>query len=381
MFKFEPINAYIWLMRYNWQLSDWPEFTYSEESVMGLVLSYTERMGRVSGMVSAFSEKNEAEVHISALVAEVMKTSEIEGEYLSREDVMSSIRNHLGLNTTPQVVRDKRANGIVKMALYVQKTYAAPLSESDLFEWHRLLMEGNQYIKAGQWRSSKEPVQVVSGAAGREVVHFEAPPSSRVPTEMDKFIRWFNDTAPNGKNPIAAAPVRSAIAHLYFESIHPFEDGNGRVGRALSEKVLSQHAGRPVILSLSQVIQSDKKAYYAALQRGQQSNEINDWITYFTGVITKAQHEAEEQIAFEMQKTRFFDRHRETLSQRQLKVVKKMLNHGSDGFEGGMSAKKYASITGASKATATRDLQELVEKGIFTPQGEGRSRRYLVALF
>ncbi len=365
-------------MLYNWQRSDWPNFAYSEGALNALVLRYTERMGRVSGMVSALSGEDETEIHLSALVAEVVKTSEIEGEYLSREDVMSSIRNHLGLNTTPQVVRDKRVNGIVKMALYVQKTYAAPLSESELFEWHRLLMGGNQYIKAGQWRSSKEPMQVVSGAAGREVVHFEAPPSSRVPTEMAEFIRWFNDTAPNGKNPIAAAPFRSAIAHLYFESIHPFEDGNGRVGRALSEKVLSQHAGRPVILSLSQTIESNKKAYYVALKSGQQSNDLNNWLRYFTGVIEEAQQAAEEQISFVLKKTRFIDKHRATLSQRQLKAVCKMLDQGPGGFEGGMSAKKYASITGVSKATATRDLQELTEKGIFIPHGGGRSRRYEV---
>lgn len=367
-------------MRYNWQLPDWPDFSYSDDAEMDLVLRYTEQMGRVSGMVSALAGDHEMEVHIAALVAEVVKTSEIEGEYLSREDVMSSIRNTLGLNATPQFVRDKRAHGIVKMLLHVQKTYAEPLNEAELFEWHRLLMEGNHYINAGEWRSSTEPMQVVSGAAGKEVVHFEAPPSSRVAIEMQKFIRWFNDTAPSGKRPIAAAPIRSAIAHLYFESIHPFEDGNGRIGRALSEKVLSQHAGRPVILSLSQAIESNKKAYYAALKSGQQSNDLSEWLRYFTGVIADAQQTAEEQITFIIKKTRFLDQHRLTLSPRQLKAVKKILDAGPDGFEGGMSAKKYAGITGVSKPTATRDLQELTEKGILTPEGNGRSRRYWVVM-
>ncbi len=367
-------------MLYNWQLPDWPDFSYNEDEVMDNILAYTERMGRVSGMVRALSDEVEAEVVISALLAEAVKTSEIEGEYLSREDVMSSIRNNLGINATPQIVRDKRANGIVKMMLHVQKSFAKPLSESELFAWHRLLMEGNHYVRAGAWRSSAEPMQVVSGAAGREKVHFEAPPSVSVPKEMKKFIRWFNDTAPGGKSAIAFAPVRSALAHLYFESIHPFEDGNGRIGRALSEKVLSQHAGRPVILSLSQVIESNKKAYYAALKNGQQSNEVSTWLRYFTGVVNDAQHAAEEQIAFVVKKTRFFDVHHEALEPRQLKAIKKMLNQGPDGFEGGMSAGKYSGITGVSKATATRDLQELVKKGILTPSGEGRSRRYLLVI-
>lgn len=364
-------------MRYNWQLPDWPEFTYNEDEVLGNVLSYTERLGRVRGMLGALSGDVGMEVVLSALVAEAVKTSEIEGEFLSREDVMSSIRNNLGLNATPQFVRDKRVNGIVKMMLYVQETFAKPLSQSETFEWHRLLMEGNHYIKAGVWRSSAEPMQVVSGASGREVVHFEAPPSASVPKEMEKFICWFNDTALGGKRPIVAAPVRSALAHLYFESIHPFEDGNGRVGRAMSEKVLSQHAGRPVVLSLSQVIESNKKTYYAALKSGQKSNEVSDWLRYFTVVIAEAQKEAGAQISFVLKKTRFFDEHRETLNQRQLKALKRMLDQGHSGFEGGMSAKKYSGITGVSKATATRDLQDLVEKRILSPHGDGRSRRYL----
>lgn len=367
-------------MVYNWQQKDWPEFSFDEDIVLDKILAYTERMGRVSGMVSALSDEVETEVVIAALVAEAVKTSEIEGEFISREDVMSSIRNNLGLNAPPEKIKDQRAGGIVKMMLSVRKSYTAALSRSEIFAWHKLLMEGNHYVRAGAWRSSAKPMQVVSGPAGREQIHFEAPPASEVPGEMKKFIAWFNDTAPGGKKSIPYAPVRSALAHLYFETIHPFEDGNGRIGRALSEKILSQHAGRPVILSLSQVIESDKKAYYSALKKGQRSNEVNEWLKYFIGVILKAQKLAEEQIEFVIKKTRFFDQYKDVLNARQLKAVRKMLDQGPSGFEGGMSARKYTSITKASKATATRDLQDFAAKGILVPEGDGRSRRYFLTI-
>ncbi len=365
-------------MVYNWQQKDWPEFSFNAEAVMNQVLVFTERVGRVSGMVKALSEEVENEVVMAALVAEAVKTSEIEGEFISREDVMSSVRNNLGLNAVPEKVRDQRAIGVVEMMLAVRESFSAPLNRSELFEWHRLLMEGNRYVNAGAWRSSPESMQVVSGAAGREKVHFEAPPSAEVPAEMEKFITWFNDTALGGNNPIRHAPVRAALAHLYFETIHPFEDGNGRMGRALSEKVLSQHADRPVILSLSQVIEANKNAYYSALKIGQQSNEVTNWLRYFIEVILQAQQYAEEQIDFVLRKTRFFDQHKDRLNARQQKAINKMLDQGPTGFEGGMSAKKYMSMTKTSKATATRDLQDLAVKNIFAPKGEGRSRRYFL---
>ncbi len=365
-------------MAYNWQLPDWPKFTYNIDEVLDLILSCTERIGRLSGMLGAANAEVDREVNIASLLAETLKTSAIEGEYIHRDDLMSSIRNNLGLNTKPEIVRDKRAGGVVRMMLHVRKTFDSALSEKEMCTWHSLLMEGNQYVKAGVWRASSEPMQVVSGAAGREKVHFEAPPSSRVPQEMKAFIEWFNDTAPGGKHAMVHAPLRSALAHLYFESIHPFEDGNGRIGRALSEKALSQYAGNPIIISLSQVIEANEKAYYSALKKGQQSNEVSPWLQYFIGVIDQALRQAEEQIAFTIRKMRFFDNLKDQLNPRQLKVLRKMWEQGPGSFEGGMSAKKYMGITGTSKATATRDLQELSDEGILHPEGEGRSRRYIL---
>ena len=262
----------------------------------------------------------------------------------------------------------------------VRKSYAEELTEDKLFAWHRMLMKGSKRVKAGVWRTHEEPMQVVSGPIGKEKIHYEAPPSSQVPEEMAQFISWFNETGPGGKKEIKKLAARSAIAHLYFETIHPFEDGNGRIGRALSEKALSQHIGRPVLLSLSRTIEENRNDYYDALQDGQRSNEITSWITYFVNTVLQAQIQAEEQIEFTLKKAKFFDRFEDTLNERQLRVIRRMLEDSPKGFKGGMSAKKYIAITKASKATATRDLQDLVEKGVFTPTGGGRSTRYEVNL-
>src|SRR5437016_4756958 len=199
-----------------------------------------------------------------------------------------------------------------------------------------------------------------SGHHGRWVVHDEAPPSQDVPKEMKKFIRWFNETAPSKPKAIKFAPVRSAIAHLYFESIHPFEDGNGRIGRAIAEKALSQGFGYPVVLSLSPAIEADKKMYYRALKEASKSNEINAWVRYFVSIVLNAQMDTEAQINYILKKAKFFDTFSDKLNERQMKIVKRMMRAGIQGFEGGMSAQKYMKVTGVSKATATRDLQDLL---------------------
>ena len=363
-------------MMYSWQQDDWPNFTYDAGAVDDLVLAFSEHVGRVSGMASALSEDVETETLINMMVAEAIKTSEIEGEHLKRSDVMSSIRNNLGLTDTPEPVSDLRARGAADLMIAVRQGYKEPLYEDTLFDWHKMLMVGAHRIKIGEWRTHEDPMQVISGPIGRETVHYEAPPSKRVPQMMAGFVKWFNNTGPDGTAPIKRAPIRSAIAHLYFETIHPFEDGNGRIGRAISEKALSQTLGRPVMLSLSQTIEANKNAYYDALKHAQRSNEITPWIEYFVGVCLDAQKDAERQIAFTLEKTKFFDRHRAQLNERQERVLLRMMEEGPDGFTGGMSPKKYIAITQASKATATRDLQELVESGAMIVTGAGRGTRY-----
>ena len=372
--------VYIRLMAYNWQQPDWPKFRYDLSKVEDALFDFAEQMGHVTGILKSMPEDVEMEAIIDTMVTEAIKTSEIEGEHLSRQDVVSSIRNNLGLNAIPDKVKDKKAQGAGELMIDVRKTYAAPLNERKIFDWHKMLMRGNMRITAGAWRKHKEPMQVVSGAIGREKIHFEAPPSSQVPTEMARFIQWFNDTAPGEKAEIKKAPIRSAIAHLYFETIHPFEDGNGRIGRSIAEKALSQTIGRPVLLSLSRTIEADKKSYYNALEKAQRQNDITAWIEYFVDVVLTAQKQANEFVDFILKKSKFFNRFKNVMNDRQLKVVRRMLDAGPEGFEGGMNANKYISITKASKATATRDLQHLVELGIFMQEGGGRSTRYLIRL-
>ena len=366
-------------MPYNWQQNDWPEFRYDLSGVEEVLLTFAERTGHASGLFKGLTADAQVETTIEMMVVEALKTSAIEGELLSRKDVMSSIRHNLGMENGP-AAGDKRASGAAALMIDVRNSVAAPLSEDMLFAWHRMIMAGHRRIASGQWRTHAEPMQVVSGPVGHERVHFEAPPSATVPEEMTRFIQWFNDTAPGGKQEIRKTSVRSAVAHLYFESIHPFEDGNGRIGRALAEKALSQGLGLPALLSLSRAIEANRKQYYEALQEGQQSNEITPWVTWFINVVLEAQIQAEEQIEFTLKKTRLFDRWRDQLNDRQRQTLLRMLEEGPQGFEGGMSAKKYMVITGASKATATRDLQDLADKGIVVPAGGGRSIHYKINL-
>ncbi|RDV15938.1 Fic family protein [Pontibacter diazotrophicus] len=365
-------------MIYNWQQPDWLEFRYDVSEVEDMLFEFAELTGHVSGMLKALPEAAQLEAVIDMMVAEAIKTSEIEGEYLSRQDVVSSIRNNLGLNQTLEATKDKMAQGAGELMADARKTYADALTVEKLFQWHTMLLKEQKQVKVGVWRSHEEPMQVVSGALGKEKVHFEAPPSSRIPDEMSRFIQWFNHTAPGGGNEIRKAPVRSAVAHLYFETLHPFEDGNGRIGRAIAEKALSQTLGRPVLLSLSRTIEADKKAYYNALEQAQKSNDITSWVIYFVSGILTSQQQAISLVDFILKKSKFFDRFRNSLNERQIKAVRRMLDAGPEGFEGGMNARKYIAITKASKATATRDLQHLLELGAFIQEGGGRSTRYIL---
>ncbi len=362
-------------MEYNWQLPGWRNFSYDEKAVEKFILAFAEKAGYVNGVVGTLGESFQLETIIELLVAEAMKTSAIEGEYMNRKDVVSSIKINLGL-VDEYAIKDQRAIGVGKLMVMVRNTYHEPLNKETLFSWHKTLMGFNEKIITGDWRKGSKPMQIISGSYGKVNVHFEAPPSKLVPQEMELFIKWFNDTALGCPMEIKSGPIRAAIAHLYFESIHPFEDGNGRIGRAISEKALSQNLGRPVMLSLSQAIESNKEAFYKALKNAQRTNEVTAFLKYFCKVTLEAQEYAEELVTFVLQKARFFDQYQKSLNPRQKKVLARMWAEGPTGFQGGMSAKKYISIAKTSKATATRDLAELVLMGALYPIGEGRARKY-----
>ncbi len=375
---FEPNKSYIRLMQYNWELSTWPNFTFSIKDFEHDLYNFAQQTGEVNALLKSLPDDIRQETLLEMILSEAIKTSEIEGEFLSRKDVMSSIKNNLGLNKTPDVVKDKRASGIADLMIDVRNSFSDILTEDTLWNWHELLFTGNKHINIGTWRKSDDPMQVVSGGVGKEEVHFEALPSHRVVSEMKAFIIWFNETKPRGAKEIKDPVIRAGIAHLYFETIHPFEDGNGRIGRAIAEKTISQTLGRPVMLSLSKAIESDRSAYYQALKNAQRSNEISAWLKYFAAIALQAQLEAKQMIDFTLRKIKVFDLFGAKLNDRQRKVLQKMYSFGIDGFEGGMTAKKYISITKTSKATATRDLKELEGLGILITFGGGRSVHYKI---
>jgi Fic family protein len=363
-------------MKYNWQLPEWPRFSFETTDVQPLIFEFAKETGEIDGIIQGLPNHLKQETLLQLMMSEALKTSEIEGEYISREDVISSLRNNLGLNDMPVPVKDRRATGIAQLMTEVRKSFQEQLTINTLKTWHGLLMAGTRNINPGDWRKGNAPMQVISGAVGREVVHYEAPPSEKVPAEMEAFVDWYNSAVFPLKGEIAEGVLKSAIAHLYFESIHPFEDGNGRIGRSVAEKALSQSLNRPVMLSLSKTIEKNKKGYYNALKEAQRSLNINSWITYFAQIILDAQRDARSMVQFTLKKAQFFDRYRDELNERQSKAVLKIMEQGADGFEGGMTARKYMSITRASKATATRDLQQLYDLGVFTREGGGRSVRY-----
>jgi len=366
-------------MSYNWQQKGWPKFEFTPGILEDFQLKFLLKSGQSSGRFAGIAEEKKDQLLVDILLSEAIKTSEIEGEFLIRVDVMSSLKKNLGIHEEqPRLVKDLRAKGIAQLMVAVRKTWKAPLSEAMLFAWHSMLMEGNRYIQAGVWRTGTEPMEVVSGTIGKETVHFEAPPSKHVPEEMDRFIAWFNATNPEGEKAIRNPILRAALVHLYFESIHPFEDGNGRIGRALAEKALHQGLNQPILISLSQVIEAKRQLYYDQLKEVQRSLQVDSWLLYFGEVVMKAQEKVEELIEFSLQKTKLFDLFHNELNEREVKVLNRMLDEGLGGFEGGINAKKYMSLTGASKASATRDLQHLRDLGIFVAEGGGRSVRYQI---
>ena len=363
-------------MKYNWQQKDWPNFKYSLEGLAEAFQLYAEKVGHIRGVLNTLPVDTQLQAMINRMVSEAIKTSEIEGEYINRQDVVSSIKNNLGLNTIIEPIKDKRAKGIAQLMLAIRATYQDDLTETTLHHWHRMLMEGNNKINRGVWRTHEAPMQVISGSIGKEKVHFEAPPSAQVPYEMERFFKWFNDTKKGGIKEIKNGAIRSAIAHVYFETIHPYEDGNGRIGRAISEKALCQGANMPILISLSEAIEAKKQEYYQALMTAQRRNELTLWIHYFMNTVLTAQHNTEIVINFTLKKAKFFDYFSNQFNPRQTKVIRRMLRDSEFDFKDGMSAKKYISIAKTSKATATRDLQELVKLGAFIPFGAGRNSRY-----
>ncbi|TDR89685.1 Fic family protein [Enterovirga rhinocerotis] len=362
-------------MTWIWQQASWPSFSYDPAAMEARERAFLVRSGELVGAYRHVDAEDQETLRIDLISDEAVQTSAIEGEILDRDSVQSSLRQQFGLGAERPGVRPIE-RGVSRMMADLYRHFARPLDDRTLFDWHSMLLSADRSIGVvGGWRRHAEPMRVVSGPDYRPRVHFEAPPSGRVAADMELFVDWFNATAPDGATPLPAL-TRSAIAHLHFECIHPFEDGNGRIGRALSEKALAQCLGHPSLIALASTIERGRKAYYAALEDGNKSLEIDGWLRYFGDLVLDAQRTTIARVEFAIAKTRFYDRFRGRLNDRQEKVVARLFRAGPDGFAGGLSAENYISIARTSRASATRDLQDLVELGALVRTGERRYTRY-----
>ena len=359
---------------WNWQQKDWAKFTYEESKLSDLENKFLHNAGLLSGSITHVNDEDKSELIVNLISNEAIKTSEIEGDYLSKDSVQSSIRRQFGLNSDNRRISPAE-KGIAEMMISLYKDYALPLTEQMLFNWHVMLTYGRQDLNdIGRYRTHEDPMEIISGRLDEPKIHFEAPPSRMVAKEMKQFIKWFNNSTG------IKALTRAGIAHLYFEIIHPFEDGNGRLGRALVEKSLSQNLNTPTLIALSHTVEHNKKTYYALLEKSNKSNHITDWLIYFANTILEAQNHSIKSVEFLIHKAKLFDRIGKKINERQRKALLRIYSKGIDGFQGGLSADNYISITKTSKATATRDLKQLLELNALIKTGKLKSTRYYLNL-
>ena len=362
-------------MVWNWQREDWPHFSWRIEAIAPYEDQFLQQAGILQGIYRHVNEEEKRTWIIELITDEAVKTSAIEGELLNRPSVQSSIRKNFGLTSNvPQVPPAEQ--GIADMMTDLYKNFATLLSHQTLYQWHQMLMRSRRDLSdIGCYRTHSETMQVVSGLLDERTVHFEAPPSAKVKIEMDGFLKWFLNSQKEGANPLPPL-TKAGLAHLYFVCIHPFEDGNGRIARAIAEKALSESLGTPTLIALSQTIERRRKQYYDALENNNKDNEVTTWLTYFAQTILDAQNYSVDKIEFLIEKTKFFDRARNLINPRQQKVLNRMFQEGPEGFKGGLSAENYIAISKTSRATATRDLKDLVEKKLLKKSGTLKSTRY-----
>lgn len=368
-------------MAWNWQQPDWPRFAWDPSRLAAAEARFLVSGGVLIGVAAHLSEPDRAALLVQLLGTDATDTSEIEGEILNRASVQSSIQRRLGLSAPETVHAPSPAeHGIAEMMVDLYQNATAPLTHQTMQGWNAMLMAGRRDLRdVGRYRTDPRPMQIVSGRIDRPTVHFEAVPTERVPSEMDSFLEWFSRTAPNGPNALPAL-TRAGIAHLYFESVHPFEDGNGRIGRAVSEKALAQGLGRQELTAIASTILIRKKAYYEALAAGSRTNHLDEWLRWFAGMALEAQQRTLARARFVLESARMLAGSAERLNPRQEKAVQRLLRTGPEGFVGGFSAANYRAITGAPTATTTRDLADLVAAGILQRRGERKGARYELSI-
>ena len=370
--------------RWIWQTSAWPPLSY-HPSTFGAALSRARsELGKLLGKAEAVGAADMYLTERDVWTQDALATSAIEGEVLNLDAVRSSVARRLGIATAFTVAVPRSVEGLLDVMEDAADRWNTELTKDRLCAWHAALFPPGQIamrpIDSGKFRSHEEPMQIVSGPIGHETVHYEAPPSSEVPAQMSQFIDWFNKSRTD--NAIDGL-VRAALAHLWFESIHPFDDGNGRIGRAIMDMALSQDVGRAFRLhGLSVELRRQQGNYYNALNRVQRvEDEPTAWIVWLIDTFRNSCQASSSLVDEVLDRARFWSRHKSVdLNERQRKVLNKMLEAGPGRFIGGMTPRKLQSIAKAAGATATRDLTELVEKGLMVRRGSGRSTHYELAL-
>lgn len=348
--------------RYIWQRPAWPRFEWSDRRLLEPLASTRHKQGRLLGSMARLGFDLKLEAQLETVTASVLKTSEIEGEILHPAGVRSSVARHLGIRNVRKARADRRTEGVVAMMLDATEKFETPLTRERLFGWQAAMFPGGfsdlKPVRIGAWREDRQgPMQVVSGREGKWRVHFEAPPAPRIEEEMARFLEWFNlRGGPEGL-------LRAGLAHLWFLTIHPFEDGNGRVGRAIAEQALAQsESSSQRFYSLSGQLQKERSDYYDMLERTQKGTlDVTDWLVWFLSCLSRAIEEAESVSARVLKKTDFWQQHaHDPFSERQRKVLSRL----QDGFDGKLTARKWAALAKCSVPTAQRDINDLVDRGV-----------------
>lgn len=366
--------------QYIWQRSSWPRFSWDNGALLDQLGKCRLQQGKLLNHIATLGITLDPQAQAEVLTEETLQTAAIEGEVLDARSVRSSVARRLGLPSAGLGI-DRHIDGLVSVLLDATRNHSAPLTLDRLRGWHAELFpagySGLHKIAPGAWRG-EGPMRVVSGPVGKETIHFEAPPASRIEAEMDGFLSWW-DASQSALEGI----VRAAVAHFWFVTIHPFEDGNGRIARALTDMVLAQDDRQPLrYYSLSSQIMTERDTYYNRLEQCQKGDgDITAWLLWFLGCFTRALDRSSEVLAGVMAKAAFWHAHSRTqLNARQRKVVNKLLDAGQDGFEGGLTTRKYAGIAHVSRATAFREISALLDLGVIRPNpGKGRSASYALA--
>ena len=361
-------------MPYLWEKDQWPNFRWDAAQLSKLLATVSHEQGRLQGRMEALGFDLRNGAHLRTLTEDVVKSSEIEGEHLDPDQVRSSIARRLGMDIAGLVPVDRGVEGVVEMMLDATERFDEPLTEERLHGWHAALFptgrSGMARIIAGAWRDG--PMRVVSGPIGRETVHYEAPPAERVTDEMARFLAWFVN--PGDEHPLLVA----ALAHLWFITIHPFDDGNGRIARAIADMALARsEKTRQRFYSMSSQIRAEREDYYHVLEWTQKGDmDVTRWQEWFLGCLHRAIEGSAQTLDAVMVKARFWDRFaKEPLNNRQIKVMSKLL----DGFEGKLTSSKWARIAKCSQDTASRDIKNLIECGALKKDsGGGRSTSYSI---